>query len=1285
MILNTSTYITFEDVYAPMKNNVGIVIVSHNASMAVRITLASLRQATNHTAYKLLLIDNASHDLEREKIRQAMETHIAEGVPWRFIQQEKNLGFSGGNNVGIRIFQDDDEISHVCLLNSDVIVTDFWLDRLIEARGAIVSAITNKADSEQCIPVDYDLKLEECLDKQTGGIPQMMLNCVKKFADDRYQAWKGHIVDVDVTFFCVLLSKRVLRDVGLLDESFFPGGYEDDDYCLRARKLGYGIQLARDVYIHHWGSASFGQLQYEYASSRAQNNRKYLERKHQITWKARAEKPFASFAMDLMFALRSINPCEHRIRFINLYVKRLTALLEHFESEFKNLRDLVANSGAHLPIELRNKMDQIGAYSSLADKWKDIVVTITPLTKRGLLKGEEDKHLVGGLHSVIQNVSDIAQCNIAMTDFLQSNSTVNAGGVTLAMRRARGYSLQWFKQRTTWLFKRGLPFLWHLRGIVFFGGYPYPERQSDGYFQRIKIIDRLFTDRWRIYVESEELSGRSSWIDRPEERVLVLRITGGFKQRVLARTLALLAVARCGRIYFHSILRLRDSRFGMLMHVPILRKAIDIHGVVPEEFRLHNDFYSALLYEEEEKLAIRKSNLVIVVTNAMHNYLRQKYRQKLRAQIAVFPMFPDVSPYLGERQLINGKPVVVYAGGLHKWQQIPKMVEAIAATSDKCVYRLYCPTPDKVRDMLPAELRDSIAVESKPHEELMRLYSECHYGFILREDTVVNHVACPTKLVEYLAMGIVPIVDCEDIGDFKLLGLRFIKLNELLAGRLPVEKVRRDMANSNFAIYERLRKIRKTGAQTIYSVISDAIYVTWSERQQSFAAAIRKAFPPTSLRGKVARCATRLLLLKDPAANRSFEIVTSSDMAMISTCDILVQVDNFEAGGLENVVLDLNQTLMEAGYRLVLLVLGKQGDAVHHVKAKGMPIMAIPPQHDTYLKLIQRVRPKVVLAHYSFHGADICEELGIPFLQVIHNTYMWFDNRQQDEFRKAASHTSLFIAVSEYVKSYSVMRLGIDPVKCVVIPNGIDCSLFNILDVNETRARMRSKYGFDDEAFVFLSVGSVNHQKNHMATVRAFSSITREWPNLRLVILGPAYEQELLDAIKSYVAEKGLSHQVIYAGSSQGAHAYYAMADAFVTASFFEGGPLNQLEALRANLPSIMSDVGFASCFKGRKGIEVIDPPFDIVSYHGRIWKMISTSDFERRLKVAMVHTYRNRHRPNLDYSVLEALDKKNTYQCYIELINDVLNGRQVYGKEFSNTWPIRLRSNAPNNIAAVR
>ena len=71
-----------------------------------------------------------------------------------------------------------------------------------------------------------------------------------------------------------------------------------------------------------------------------------------------------------------------------------------------------------------------------------------------------------------------------------------------------------------WLLKRGISFLRNLDGIVFFAGYPYSERQSDGYFQRVQLVDSLFTDRWRIYIESEQLPRSKHWIDRPEPNVL---------------------------------------------------------------------------------------------------------------------------------------------------------------------------------------------------------------------------------------------------------------------------------------------------------------------------------------------------------------------------------------------------------------------------------------------------------------------------------------------------------------------------------------------------------------------------------------------------------------------------------------------------------------------------------------------------------------------------------------------------------------------------------------------
>lgn len=190
----------------------GIVIVSYNASEAVRITLASMRRAYNESAYKVILVDNASESGERDKIREAMTHHIAEvGPSWRYVEQDTNLGFSGGNNVGISEFLADEEITHICLLNSDVIVTDFWLDNLLASGSDLISAVTNKADGEQCVPVDYQLEFAECLDHRTETLHDKVYQRVSNFAERWNAAWKGNLVETDVTFFCVLVSKAAFE------------------------------------------------------------------------------------------------------------------------------------------------------------------------------------------------------------------------------------------------------------------------------------------------------------------------------------------------------------------------------------------------------------------------------------------------------------------------------------------------------------------------------------------------------------------------------------------------------------------------------------------------------------------------------------------------------------------------------------------------------------------------------------------------------------------------------------------------------------------------------------------------------------------------------------------------------------------------------------------------------------------------------------------------------------------------------------------------------------------
>lgn len=1239
---------------------VGVVIVSYNASNAVQVTLESLRLAKNKTQYEVILIDNASEEIERDKIKNMMNYYSSiMGSGWEYIQQEENLGFSGGNNIGIDIFINREGISHICLLNSDVIVTDYWLDRLVEKEVDIVSSVTNKADGEQCIPVDYSVELSSCLNFR-GELNLSIFNKINSFSGRRYNIWKGHVVDSDVTFFCVLLTRKAILEIGLLDEKFFPGGFEDDDYLIRARNLGYPVYLARDVFIHHWGSASFGQLQYEYFSGRAAINKEYLEQKHSIIWRRRPEKPFVSFKMDVLYALDDTKLIEKYKNFILDYIDGLTTTLNYFDQEFNNILGALRATNIVPDNELQYRISLAEDFGDIKEIWNDITALINEALRNKAIAQEDKELIIAKLDLIIDAIYHRVDCNFAMhrviTDY--QNDTEKDQPSSVEINRSQSPVAQ-FKQtkieKTKWFIKHAISFIMRFDGIVFFGGYPYPERQSDGYFQRIQIIDRLFTDRWRVYVESDELKGRDKWFDRPESKVLVLRITGGNKRKLLVRMLALISVLRCRKIYFHSVLRMRDNFFGRLMYIPFIRKALDVHGVVPEEFRMHSDFYSAVLYEKEEQLATNKAGLVIVVTDAMKNYLIQKFRDNLKANIVSFPMFPTMQPMLNDRPYIDGKPVVVYAGGLHKWQQVSKMIDAISKTKEICHHRFYCPQPDIFMSMLPNELKGEIDVQSKSHDELIALYAECHYGFILRENIIVNNVACPTKLVEYLAMGILPIVDCEDIGDFKSLGMKYIRLSDFLLGNLPDQQLRISMVEENFSVYEKLKDVRKVGAHQIYDFFTSKP-LTHKLKRNVFPV-IHKLLPGDTFRGELARLCYRTLTGKKKITSAIDTCKASCLPSNINDeYELIVQVDNFEAGGLENVVLELNEFLMERGYRVLLLVLGTQGVSVQRAIDMGMSVHCMAYSDEAYIDLLKTVKPKMVMTHYSINGVTVCYENKIPFLQVIHNLYMWLDSLQRVEFKRAAELTEVFVAVSSAVKKYSVSKLSVPEEKCTVISNGINFSPFEKIDRANARVKLRSDIGIAEDAFVYIDVGAINHQKNHISVLRAFKAIVEKCPKAILVIIGPAYEPDLLREIEDFIISNELMDRAYYCGQVKNVEEFLAMSDAFVSGTIFEGGPLTLLEAIKSDLPVIMPNVGLANDFYGNAGFEIIDEAIDIESYDGPIWSIPSRINYESDLADAMVRVYRNPVKPQLSSDDLRRMNKDVTYSKYQNLVDSIIS-----------------------------
>ena len=1242
-----------------MTSKVGIVIVTHNAAAAVRVTLASLSHAENATPFELIVIDNASEPREREEIRRAFDRYAAHADrTWQYVQANKNLGFAGANNIGIRRFADDAAISHVCLLNSDVVLSHFWLDRLVEKRCDVVSPVTNQAHGAQCIPVRYELELAECSDACNVGLAPMAFALIDRFAQDRYRAWQGNTVAAEVTFFCVLLSKALVLKVGLLDETFFPGGYEDNDYCARIRACGYEIHLARDVYIHHWGGASFGRLPEKSFNDYANKNKSYFETKHRVVVKRHWAAPLLSYWQDVAFALKGGGQRRLQRRFLAFHKTELTGLLRHYERKFTEFQKLFHERGLSVPDRLQEKIAAVTARGSLDKTWSDLCAEVDRAFARAHCGTDGRRGLEEKFEALIAFMYATVECDLLMAAHGQAH--LNDVLVPLAKRsitvapRIRMRRLFWKLARYRTRAIKTARWFWSFDGIVFFAGYPYPDREKDGYFQRVRSVDSLFADRWRVYVELTA-PGRESAYDFPNSKTLVLRI-GGRKAHTLATQVGiLLCVLRCRLVYYHSVLRMRGRTFTLPMLLPGVTKIIDIHGVVPEEYRYHNDFFNACLHEEYERLAVEKSALVVVVSAAMAEYFRGKYRDALRGAIVVMPTFPALPQFEGVKPYVGGRPIVVYAGGLHKWQQVSKMLDAIGATHGKCVHKFFCPTPERVIAMLPKRLRRSadIIIEAKTHDELLQLYPECHYGFVLREDIVVNHVACPTKLVEYLAMGIVPIMDCENIGDFHALGMQSVRLADFRAGRLPSESARKRMVEDNFEVYQSLREQHRIGVDSLKNEV----------------ARLRRSLPSKAIarlvraKANIGQPATTTPLLTGKSLSSQRAQLASPGIGAarsiafphaLPRSDVVMQVGNMVLGGLETVVLDISSALIDAGLRVSILVLGEAGVAAEQARKKGIPLCVTPFDADTYQENLLAADPRAVFAHYSFKGADICTLLNVSLVQVIHNAYMWFSTKEAREFSYAIEHSAKAVAVSEFVKSYSIARLGVPPEKCIVIPNGIDTSRIAGLDKALERRRLRQKYGISDDDIVFLSVGSITHQKNALGLARAFGLASQNCSQAKLVLLGAAYEQAILQELMIFVSQHGLQQKVIYAGETEDPYPYYALGDVFLNGSFFEGSSLAFLEALVADLPIVATDTGAANMFRGHAGVALVPPAIDLFTYRGGILQLHSTSRFEQALAAEIQKMYAQRVRPGLDEHEVRKIDKRNSYRSYVDLLNEL-------------------------------
>ena len=346
--------------------------------------------------------------------------------------------------------------------------------------------------------------------------------------------------------------------------------------------------------------------------------------------------------------------------------------------------------------------------------------------------------------------------------------------------------------------------------------YPYPHMVQEGWMSRIWSIDNLFKGTQRIYLNfsKEHDDSQCKEIRKDLECAEILLNPRGknsvdFVSKIMETV---------GTIYVHT-LHLAEH---VLPWLEIGKIYVDIHGITPEEEENMGNFHLKKRYENTERLVLKNANCCICVSGSMMDHYADKY-PTIEPRWLTIPINIEIPSdfSISDRTFSDGRrPLVLYSGGTQNWQNVKSMLALAESVGEKFEFNFLSHDQSSIQKWIKESRMTyppALGYYEKPR--LFGIYRSADFGLILRDDSPINRVSCPTKLIEYLLFGLIPVVRSPYIGDFHRFGFAYITEDEFKDGFVPDAASRNWMVEQNYHVVAQLAEQFHAGAHELRTMM----------------------------------------------------------------------------------------------------------------------------------------------------------------------------------------------------------------------------------------------------------------------------------------------------------------------------------------------------------------------------------------------------------------------------------------------------------------------------------